>query len=208
MKSKYRAAGLACGAAVFAVLFAPAASACAGFDWSGKALTILQLKQDPFDPMEAASAESALLDSQAWERNRVASIVGMWKITELSMGNKNHNPPIPDGAQIDFGYAQWHPDGTEFYNSGGFAPATQNYCLGVWVETGHNTYEVNHFALTYTPTGDYTGIINIREKVKVSPGGTKYSGTFTIDAYDTTGNQVNHLTGQVSGERVTLDTAP
>ncbi len=208
MKTIYRAAALTCGAAVFAALFAPAASACAGSDWSEKSLRIQQLKQDPFDVMEGASAEGALNDTQASAHGRVASIVGMWKITELSKGNTNHNPSIPDGAQIDFGYAQWHSDGTEFYNSGGFAPATQNYCLGVWVETSHNKYQVNHFALTYDLAGVYTGIINIRETVSVSPGGTKYSGTFTINAYDTTGNQVNHLTGQVTGERVTLDTAP
>ncbi|MGC2661588.1 MAG: hypothetical protein WA324_26840 [Bryobacteraceae bacterium] len=208
MKTIYRATALACGAAVSAILFAPAASACAGSDWSGKSLIIQQLKQDPFDAMEGASAASALRDTQAAGGSRVASIVGMWKITELSMGNTNHTPPIPDGTQIDFGYAQWHSDGMEFYNSGGFAPATQNYCLGVWVETSHNKYQVNHFALTYDLTGVYTGIINIRETVSVSPGGTKYSGTLTINAYDTTGNQVNHLTGQVSGERVTLDTEP
>lgn len=208
MKTIYRAAASACGAAVFAVLFAPAASACAGSDWPEKSLTIQQLKQDPFDAMEGASTEGILNDTQAAARGRVPSIVGMWKITELSKGNTNRNPPIPDGAQIDFGYAQWHSDGTEFYNSGGFAPATQNYCLGVWIETSHNKYQINHFALTYDLTGVYTGIINIRETVSVSPGGTKYSGTFTINAYDTAGNQVNHLTGQVYGERVTLDTAP
>ena len=57
-------------------------------------------------------------------------------------------------------------------------------------------------------TGVYTGIINILETITVSPGGTKYSGTFTTNAYDTNGNQVNHLTGQVSGTRATVDTAP
>jgi hypothetical protein len=163
---------------------------------------------DPNDPMAGASADMVLRDQHAAASGRTASIVGMWKITELSMGNMNHVPPIADGTQLDFGYAQWHPDGTEFYNSGGFAPATQNYCLGVWVQTGINRYQVNHFALTYDMTGVYTGIINILETVTVSVGGTKYSGTFTINAYDTNGNQVNHLTGQVTGERVTIDTTP
>lgn len=208
MKTIYRATVLACGAAVSVTLLAPLASACGGPDWSGKPLIIQQLKQDPFDAMEGASADSALRDADSAAHGRGASIVGMWKIKELAFGNRDHTPPIPDGTQIDFGYAQWHGDGTEFYNSGGFAPATQNYCLGVWVETSHNKYQVNHFALTYDMGGHYTGIINIRETVSVSPGGTKYSGTFTINAYDLTGSEVNHLTGQVTGERVTLDTAP
>jgi len=34
-------------------------------------------------------------------------------------------------------------------------------------------------------TGVYTGIINILERITISVGGTKYSGTFTINAYDT-----------------------
>jgi hypothetical protein len=41
-----------------------------------------------------------------------ASIVGMWNVQFISQGNTAHNPPIPDGVQIDFGYTQWHSDGT------------------------------------------------------------------------------------------------
>ena len=210
MKTMNRIIAAACGAAVLAVLMVPAASACGvatSLHLQGVSASP-QLKTDSNNPLEGASPETLFRDAQASASGRTASIVGMWKITELSMGNTTHNPPIPDGAQIDFGYAQWHSDGTEFYNSGGFAPATQNYCLGVWVQTGNYTYQVNHFALTYDMTGVYTGIINILETITISPGGTKYSGTFTINAYDTKGNQVNHLTGQVTGTRVTVDTAP
>jgi opacity protein-like surface antigen len=210
MKTKYRAMVSVCGAAVLAVVLVPAASACGapGPAFFEGPFAIQQLKADSKNPLEGVSAESLLRDQRASGNGSPASIVGMWKITELSMGNTTHNPPIPDGTQIDFGYAQWHSDGTEFYNSGGFAPATQNYCLGVWAATGTNTYQVNHFALTYDMTGVYTGIINILETLTISPGGTRYSGTFTINAYDTKGNQVNHLTGQVTGVRVTLDTTP
>jgi hypothetical protein len=208
MKTIYRATASTCGVAILAVVLVPAANACGvPLQFVGPA-AIQQLKENPRDALEGASAESLLRDQQAAAYGSSASIVGMWKITELSMGNTTHNPPIPDGTQIDFGYAQWHSDGTEFYNSGGFAPATQNYCLGVWAATGTNTYQVNHFALTYDMTGTYTGIINILETLTLSPGGTRYSGTFTINAYDTKGNQVNHLTGQVTGIRVTLDTTP
>ena len=31
-----------------------------------------------------------------------ASIVGLWKVQLISKGNTSHNPPIPDGALIDF----------------------------------------------------------------------------------------------------------
>jgi hypothetical protein len=50
------------------------------------------------------------------------------------------------------------------------------------------------------------GKVNISETVTLSPGGTKYSGTLTITEYDTNGNQVDHLTGQVTADRITVDT--
>ncbi len=64
------------------------------------------------------------------------SPIGMWNIQFISQSNGSHNPPIPDGSLIDFGYAQWYSDRTEVMNSGAHAPATQNVCLGVWVRTG------------------------------------------------------------------------
>lgn len=207
MKTTYGAMASVCGATVLAAILVPAASACGALP-ATFAGPVGQLRALSNDSLEGASAESLESDQRAAANGSPTSIVGMWKVTELSMGNTTHNPSIPDGTQIDFGYAQWHSDGTEFYNSGGFAPATQNYCLGVWGATGTNTYQVNHFALTYDMTGVYTGVINILETLTVSPGGTRYSGTFTINAYDTTGSQVNHLTGQVTGVRVTLDTTP
>jgi hypothetical protein len=39
-----------------------------------------------------------------------ASIAGMWKVQLISKGNTGHNPSIPDGALIDFGFMQWHSD--------------------------------------------------------------------------------------------------
>jgi len=203
MKAVFHTGAWLCGAAILAVALVPAASACGGDGPVQSPFVMQAIRADQANPLEGASAESVARDQRAAAGGR-ASIVGMWKITETSLGN----PSIKDGSPIDFGYAQWHSDGTEFYNSGGFAPATQNYCLGVWVQTGNYTYQVNHFALTYDPTGVYTGIINILETLTLSPGGTRYSGTFTINGYDTNGNQVKHLTGQVTGERVTIDTTP
>ena len=98
----------------------------------------------------------------------------MWNV-QLVRGNTTHNPPIPDGAVLDFQLTQWHADGTEFTNSGGRAPAIQNICMGVWEKTAHNTYQLNHFAFQYDTTGTYTGKANILETVTVSPGGTLYS---------------------------------
>lgn len=136
-----------------------------------------------------------------------ASIVGLWKIQLISKGNTAHNPSIPDGAMIDFGYTQWHGDGTEILNSGGRAPATENFCLGVWTQTGFLNYELNHFALSYdATTGAMNGITNIREQVILDPGGDLITGTFTITAFDATGSkQVDQVVGTISAQRVGID---
>jgi hypothetical protein len=80
--------------------------------------------------------------------------------------------------------------------------------MGTWVQTARYTYQLNHFAFGYDTTGKYLGKGNIIETVTLSSGGTLYSGTFTINQYDTNGNQVDHLTGQITATRVTVDTVP
>jgi hypothetical protein len=135
-----------------------------------------------------------------------ASIVGLWKVQFVSLGNVSHSPSIPDGAVIDFGYAQWHSDGTEILNSGGHAPATGNFCLGVWGTTGFQTFELNHFPISYdATTGTLTNYINLRETITLSPSGDSYTGMFTLLIYDTKGNQVDHLAGTVAATRLTVD---
>jgi hypothetical protein len=131
----------------------------------------------------------------------------MWSFQFVSKGNTTHNPTIPDGAVLDFGYVQWHIDGTEIMNSGGRPPATENFCLGTWQKTGQNTYQLTHFALSYdAASGNLNGKVVIQEQVTVSPGGTKYTGTFTIDVYDPkTGAPVDHVAGTVAATRLTVD---
>jgi hypothetical protein len=135
--------------------------------------------------------------------------VGMWSVRYLAQGNSTRNPAIPDGAVVDFGYSQWHGDGTEILNSGGHSPATENFCLGVWGQTGYLTYELNHFALSYDLTSqNLAAYVNIREQIALSPSGDMYSGTFTIDVYDPKGNHVDHIAGNITGQRITVDSKP
>jgi hypothetical protein len=193
-------------AAVAGIVFVPAAGAC-GLPANLQApFTIRQLRLDAQNPLESVPSASLARDLGNASNARGASIVGMWSIQFISEGNETHNPPIPDGAMIDFGYTQWHSDGTEFLNSGGRAPATQNFCLGVWAQTGYSTWQLNHFAITYDASGAYIGKANIQETVTLSPGGTKYSGTFSITVFNVTGTQIDHLAGQVTADRITVDT--
>jgi hypothetical protein len=40
----------------------------------------------------------------------------------------------------------------------------------------------------------------------VSPDHKHYAGTFTLEAYDLSGNRIAHITGVLSGTRITMDT--
>src|ERR1035438_8831624 len=157
MNAKRRVITTTLSAAIAGMLFIPAASACGYPTQPQSSLTTQQLRLDPQNPLEAVSSAGLARDQSAASHGSSVSIVGMWNIQFISMGNTMHTPGIPDGAQIDFGYGQWHSDGTEFFNSGGRAPATQNFCLGVWQQTGRYTYVLNHFALSYDAT---TGLLN------------------------------------------------
>jgi hypothetical protein len=120
-------------------------------------------------------------------------IVGLWSFSFVS-----------GGVQIDWGYTEWHPDGTEITNSGGHSPASGNFCLGVYRQTGPNSFHLKHFPLGYDPTtGLLVAKIILTEDVTVDRTGANYSGPFTLDVYDPTGvTRLQHVTGTVTGHRV------
>jgi hypothetical protein len=130
-----------------------------------------------------------------------AAIVGFWHVKFISKGTTG----IPDGTVVDMGFSQWHSDGTEILNSSR-PPATSNFCLGVWEKTGPFAYRLNHFALSSDLNGNMIGPANIREDVILDVHGASYIGTFSIDQYDTSGNRLVHITGEVKATRITVDT--
>ncbi|HSE13214.1 MAG TPA: hypothetical protein VLB69_11325 [Rudaea sp.] len=128
------------------------------------------------------------------------AIVGYWKFAFTA----------PDGVTgIDWGFQQWHSDGTEITNSGAQPPATQSFCTGVWEQAGRGAYHLNHWAIAYNPPGtdpsDLAGLINIQELVSVDWTGNSMSGTVSLDLYAPDGTTfLAHLAnGTVSGERIT-----
>ncbi|MGB8030058.1 MAG: hypothetical protein WCF30_10375 [Terracidiphilus sp.] len=142
-----------------------------------------------------------------------ASIIGMWHVTFTSHGSDSD---LPEGAPVDNALVVWHGDNTEIMNSDR-PPQDGNFCMGVWKQTGEYTYKLNHFAWfsnVYDPTnpaswseiGPAQGPTHIVEEITLSPDGNHYSGTFTLDAYDTSGNATVHIVGVLSGTRITMDT--
>jgi len=133
----------------------------------------------------------------------------------VSDGNNAAPFFIPDGATLDDGYAQWHADGTEIMNSSR-DPATSSFCLGVWRRDGGRGYKLNHLALSWDNTGALcvpqpgatsclVGTTNIREAITVDPGGNTYSGSVTIEQYDTSGHLLFRLKGLASAQRITAN---
>jgi len=136
-------------------------------------------------------------------------IVGMWHVTFTADGNEL-GPP--DDTPIDNALVTWHSDGTELMNSAR-PPQDGDFCMGVWKKTGKSTYKLNHIAWLSNDTanaptgiGNPTGPTRFFEEVTLSPDGKHYTGKFTLDAYDTSGNLAVHIVGTIAATRITLDT--
>jgi len=165
-----------------------------------------------------ASKFGANLHQQSWQGAdslqsdwllRVADdtdpIVGMWHVTFTAEGNAG-------GTPLDNALVTWHSDGTELMNSAR-PPQDGDFCMGIWKKTGRKTYKLNHFAWFANDTanapggiGNTTGPTRILQQVTLSPDGKHYSGTFTLDAYDTSGTQVAHIVGVIAATRITINT--
>jgi hypothetical protein len=198
MKTISRAITMTVGAGIFVtMLVSNAFAGCGDLNLTGPEFAqASETSMVPKSDQASASARGGL----------GASIAGMWKVQLISKGNTGHNPSIPDGALIDFGFMQWHSDGTEIQNSAGVPGG--GFCLGVWGQTGFLTFELNHFPIAFNATtGGVANYINLREQNTLSPSGDSYTGTFTDDIYDTKGNQVDQLVGTVTATRMTVDSA-
>jgi len=136
-------------------------------------------------------------------------IVGMWHVTFTAEGNE---AGPPDGAPIDNALVTWHSDGTEFMASDR-PPQDGNFCMGVWEKTGKDKYKVNHIPWLNNDTanapsgiGNPTGPVRVFQEITLGLDGNHYTGTFTLDAYDSSGNLMAHIVGIVKGTRITINT--
>jgi hypothetical protein len=174
-------------------------SQCGGFRTPGAAHTAWQMQLGP----QPRLLRTGLV--LAADHGGEAAIVGFWHVKFVSQGSQG----IPDGTEVDAGYAQWHSDGTEIMNSGGRAPDTGAFCLGVWRKVGDCEYKLNHYAAAWDPVaGQLLGPANIQEDIKLSDDGNGFAGTFTIDQYDEANNLLAHVQGTITGTRITVKTPP
>ena len=159
---------------------------------------------------QSRGAQPTLLRT-AFDADDEGSIVGMWHV--LLTAHTMNGQAIPNTV-IDNSLALWHRDGTEIMNS--LRPAQDgNFCLGVWKRTGQRSYLLNHIPWggnVFDPAAPPDAIgapqagVQILENVTLSADGDSYSGTFTLQAYDTSGNVYASFSGTVSAKRVTTST--
>ncbi len=202
MKTMFRALKVALGVALLVTVFAALANAqCVDLGVSKKGA--LRLQRQSWTGKSGSALFKLVADGDA-EASPAADrdpIVGFWRVDLISEGNTG----IPDGTVLDAGFTQWHSDGTEILNSSR-APDTQSFCLGVWEKTGHSTYKLNHFPLSWNEDETLLGPANIREEITISPDHNSYMGTFTLDQYNTGGNKLAHVAGRVQAKRITVKT--
>lgn len=131
-------------------------------------------------------------------------ITGLYQFTFTAEGNQPPGPP--NGAILDHGFVTWHADGTEIMNSGK-PPITQSFCMGTWARTGAKTISLNHYALSWDPSGTvFVGPTNIRENITLANDNNSYSGDFSIDQFAPDGTSLlAHVQGTVAATRITVD---
>jgi hypothetical protein len=137
-----------------------------------------------------------------------AAIVGMWHV--IFTGETMNGAPF--SGVVDNSVVVFHSDGTEIMESS--RPAQDgNICLGVYERTSRFKYRINHIPWQGNdPSNAPSGIGNpaggaqLLEKITLNPDGDSYTGSFSLQAYDTSGNPTVLFTGTLKAKRITINT--
>lgn len=138
--------------------------------------------------MPAAAERQALAASP--DAKVSVSIVGLWNLTFLYQGQV-----------VDVAFDAWHQDGTEVLNDY-TNPIEGNVCLGVWQQTGPRSYTLKHPSWYFDTNGNLLGTVVIHETITLSPDGNSFTGSYTDDVYDVSGNLLEALSGQLEASRI------
>ncbi len=142
-----------------------------------------------------------------WDEDE-PSLVGMWHV--IFTGETMNGAPF--SGLVDNSVVVFHNDGTEIMASS--RPAQDgNVCLGIYERTAKLKYHVNHIPWQGNdPSNAPTGIGNpaggaqLLEKITLDPDGNSYTGSFSLQAYDTSGNPTVLFTGTLKAKRITIHT--
>jgi hypothetical protein len=168
------------------------------------------VKPAAWHPQYGAPRLMRTADDDPFRREDGKSMVGMWHVIFTATAAKGN--PIPP-TMVDNALAVWHSDHTEIMNSVR-PPQDGNFCMGVWEQLDRSQYFLNHFAWyanqfpndNASGIGDPQGPSQFREWIKLGSDGDHFTGTFQLDAYDTSNNVLASFTGTLSGTRITTST--
>jgi len=147
----------------------------------------------------AAGAASAQSQSRVIQPNSESAgvnggtMVGLWHIV-FTVGD----------TTIQEAYQLWNAGGTEVHNPN-VDPRGGSVCLGVWKHAKHGAFKLAHRVWSYDTSGTFLGTIHLSETVTLGDGGNTHSGSFTLDFYDPSGNFMFEVTGNVTGERISVE---
>jgi hypothetical protein len=117
------------------------------------------------------------------------AVQGLWQVTYSS-----------GGQVVDTAFEVFHSDGTEALNDV-TPPAEGNVCFGVWLQTGLNTYSVNHPSWTFDGNGNLTGTAVVKSTINLASL-NKFTGSSTLSYFDLKGNPGPVYTATLSATRI------
>lgn len=164
------AALLAAGAIeASAACFAPGASKISALTGAAK------LARPGTAPALAAAAQGA-------GSNGGGPIVGQWQVLMTAF------PGTAGEFIFDFGFQQFHADGTELMISGGVPPTIGNVCIGAWERDAGGVVRLRHMTWNWAGNevlGDLpTGYFLLDVTLRPNSQGTAYEGTWKAASYD------------------------
>lgn len=137
-------------------------------------------------------------DSESSAQASHPAITGLWFVTFYS-----------GGVAFDQGFDVWHSDGTEILNDNGPPEppwSTGSICLGVWKQTGRNTYKLRHPGWNFDGSSNLSAVVLILEKITLDADGNRYRGTFVLSLFDpVTKKLISETTGEIKAHRIQVD---
>jgi hypothetical protein len=111
---------------------------------------------------------------------------------------------VVGGVVVDSAFETFTADGNELMVDT-TRPSLGNVCNGVWVRSAARTYKLKHPSFLFDANGSVTGTAIFRTELRLSRNGSSFTGTTTIDFYDTAGKLVDTQKADVRGTRITVD---
>ncbi len=124
----------------------------------------------------------ALAAAQNGSSNGGGPIAGQWQVLMTAF------PGTANEFIFDFGFQQFHNDGTELMISGGVPPTIGNVCIGAWERDAGGVIRLRHMTWNWAGNevlGDLpTGYFWLEVTLRTNSQGTAYAGTWTAASYD------------------------